>query len=195
MRPGQRRVMGAGMIFEELPLGGAYRIDLSRREDERGWFARVFCADAMREHGLASCVRQTNHSFTKRRGTIRGLHYQLPPNAEAKLIRCVRGAVFDVIVDLRAGSPTQFCWHGEVLSDVNNRMMYVPEGFAHGFQALSDGAEVSYQSSAPYTPDSERGIRYNDPKTGITWPVHEVIVSQKDAAIPSLESTFGGIVL
>jgi len=133
--------------------------------------------------------------MTFRRGTIRGLHYQVPPCAEVKLIRCVRGSIQDVIVDVRAGSPTFLHWHSEILSDSNLKMIYVPEGFAHGTQALEDNVEITYQSSAIYSPQHERGIHFNDPMIGIKWSVPQVIISPKDAGWPFLDGQFEGVLL
>jgi dTDP-4-dehydrorhamnose 3,5-epimerase len=136
---------------------------------------------------------QTNQSASRRAGTIRGLHYQKPPHAEAKLVRCLRGAIQDVMVDLRHGSPTFLRWHAEILTAEMLRMVYVPEGFAHGFQALQDDTEVTYQSSSYYAPESEGCVRYNDPLVGIAWEIEEVIVSRKDATSPLLEPEFQGV--
>jgi dTDP-4-dehydrorhamnose 3,5-epimerase len=183
------------MKFRETALSGAFVIDLSPIRDERGWFARTFCALTFQDRGLAHVFLQTNHSVTARRGTIRGLHYQLPPAAEAKLVRCVRGSVQDVMVDLREGLPSFLQWHGEVLTDQNLRMVYVPAGFAHGYQALETGSEVTYQSSSVYTPALERCLRYADPRVNIAWMVSEVIVSAKDANCPLLSADFRGVAL
>src|SRR5262249_51256434 len=188
-----RSGMGCPMKFHEVPLRGAYLIELSPKQDERGYFVRTFCAEAFRAHGLPATFVQVNHSLSARRGTIRGLHYQRLPAAEAKLFRCVRGAVQDVMVDLRRGSPTFLRWHSEVLTDLNQRMVYVPPGFAHGFQALEDDAEVTYQVTAPYTPQLQGGLRYNDPRVNIAWLVPEVIVSPKDATTPLLSPDFSGV--
>lgn len=183
------------LTFVPLPLAGAFRIEPVRRVDARGHFFRTFCAAAFAEKGIASVFVQTNHSKSLVRGTIRGLHYQLPPAAEAKLVRCVRGEVQDVFVDLRAGSPTFRQWHAEVLSDDNCRLVYVPPGFAHGYQAMTDGAEVTYQASASYQPGVERQVRFDDPGLGIRWEVSPVIVSDKDRTCPDLPADFAGIVL
>jgi len=181
------------MKFHETALRGAFVIDLTPIRDERGLFARTFCAQTFQERGLAEVFVQTNHSVTARRGTIRGLHYQLPPAVEAKLVRCVRGSVQDVMVDLRKGSPTFLGWHAEVLTDRNLRMVYVPAGFAHGYQALEDASEVTYQSSAFYTPRLEKCLRYDDPRVKISWMAPEVIVSAKDANSLLLSPDFPGV--
>jgi dTDP-4-dehydrorhamnose 3,5-epimerase len=183
------------MRFQETALRGAFVIDLTPIRDDRGWFARTFCSQTFRERGLAGSFVQTNHSVTVRRGTIRGLHYQGPPAPEAKLVRCVRGSVQDVMVDMRKASPTFLRWHSTVLSGDNLRMVYVPAGFAHGYQALEDGTEVTYQSSAFYTPAAEACLRYNDPLVNITWKVQDVTVSAKDANCPLLSPDFVGVEL
>jgi dTDP-4-dehydrorhamnose 3,5-epimerase len=181
--------------FVATPLAGAYIIEPTALRDERGFFARVFCAEEFSRRGLCPHFTQVNHSMSLHRGTIRGLHYQLPPRAEVKLLRCLRGSVQDVMVDLRRNSPTFLHWHAELLSEQNGKMIYVPEGFAHGFQALEDGAAVTYQSSAPYSPLHERGVRFNDPSLAIAWHVPEAIVSPKDEKWPDLEKDFLGILL
>jgi dTDP-4-dehydrorhamnose 3,5-epimerase len=181
------------MKFHETSLPGAFVIEMSPDRDERGLFARAFCGRTFRERGLPDVFVQTNHVVTARRGTIRGLHCQMPPAAEAKLVRCVRGAVQDVMVDLRRESPTFLRWHSEILTDDNLRMMYVPAGFAHGYQALADRAIVTYQVTAPYTPGLELAVRYNDPRVNITWEVPDVIVSAKDAMSPLLAPDFPGV--
>jgi dTDP-4-dehydrorhamnose 3,5-epimerase len=179
--------------FLPTPLAGAYVLEQTALRDERGYFARVFCGREFAERGLCTRFVQTNHSLSLRRGTIRGLHYQLEPAAEVKLFRCIRGAVQDVMVDLRQGSPTFLRWHAEVLTEDNLKMVYVPAGFAHGFQALADGSAVTYQSSSYYSPGCERGVRYDDPLLGIAWQVPEVIVSPKDLAWPGLDARFLGV--
>jgi dTDP-4-dehydrorhamnose 3,5-epimerase len=181
------------MKFHETALRGAFVIELSPFRDDRGEFARVFCSRTFREMGLVESFVQTNHVRTARRGTIRGLHYQAPPAAEAKLIRCVRGSIQDVIVDLRRGSPTFLCWHSEVLTYDNRRMVYSPPGFAHGFQALEPDSEATYQVSAYYTPRLEGCVRYNDPRVSVEWLVPDVTVSSKDAECPLLPPDFRGL--
>lgn len=168
------------MIFTPTRLRGAVVIEPERREDDRGFFARVYCEREFREHGLTPNVSQTNISWNPRRGTLRGMHYQLPPHAEAKLVRCTRGAIFDVIVDLRPGSPTHREWVGVELNEDNRRMLFVPEGFAHGFVTLRDDTEITYQVSEFYTPGAERGLRWDDPGLGIEWPIEPLVVSDKD---------------
>ena len=172
------------MIFVETKLKGAHIIEPEKREDERGFFARSWCEREFAEHGLNPHTVQCNISFNKKRGTLRGMHYQVEPCAEAKLVRCTQGAIYDVIIDLRLGSPT-FSQHiAEVLTAKNHKMLYVPEGFAHGFQALEDQTEVFYQMSGFYAPQFARGIRWNDPAFGIEWPIGEPIVLERDATYP-----------
>lgn len=172
------------MIFTETRLAGAYVIEIERHEDERGFFARTFCAREFGERGLATRFVNTNLSRTLSKGTLRGLHYQVPPDAEAKLVRCTRGAIWDAVVDLRPDSPTAGEWVGVELSRDSGRMVYVPEGFAHGFLTLTDDVEAVYQISAFYAPESERGLRWDDPAIGIEWPAPVRIVSEKDRAWP-----------
>jgi dTDP-4-dehydrorhamnose 3,5-epimerase len=176
------------MIFTETPLAGAFVIDLERLEDERGFFARTFCMLEFEEHGLERFTAQCNLSFNKRAGTVRGMHYQLPPATEGKLVRCTNGAIYDVIIDLRPKSPTYLRHFGVRLDDANRRSLYVPPLFAHGYQALSDGAEVSYQVSEFYSPGQERGLRYDDPAIGIEWPLPVTVISAKDAAWQPIRS-------
>lgn len=174
------------MIFTETKLGGAFVIDPEFREDERGFFARTFCQHEFAAHGLKVDVAQANLSFNHRAGTLRGLHFQRPPAAETKLVRCTRGAIVDVIVDLRPGSPTYLQHVAVELSEDNRRALYVPELFAHGYQTLTDGAEVTYQVGEFYTPGAEGGLRYDDPRLGIAWPLPVTVISDKDAAWPLL---------
>ncbi|MCB0589515.1 MAG: dTDP-4-dehydrorhamnose 3,5-epimerase [Phaeodactylibacter sp.] len=183
------------MIFRETHLGGAYVIEPEPFRDERGFFARTFCRREFEAVGHHKEFVQFNHSHTRQKGTIRGLHYQRPPHAEVKLIRCIKGSVFDVIVDIRRGSRT-FLGHFSVeLSERNMKMIYVPEGFAHGFQALEAGTELIYHHTAYYAPDSEGGIRFDDPVLGIEWPLPVAELSEKDEAYPGLSRQFSGIVL
>jgi len=171
--------------FSPTSLSGAFLIDIQRLEDERGWFARTFCADEFAEHGLPTHLVQASMSLTRRAGTLRGMHYQLAPHAEDKLVRCVQGAIWDCIVDLRAESPTYCRWFGAELSAANGRMMLVPKGFAHGFVTLADDAAVSYHMSAFYAPESQRGARWNDPAFGIEWPVPVLDMSDRDRQWPA----------
>lgn len=183
------------MTFTETKLKGCYILDIERREDDRGFFARIMCTEELRAHGLTADFAQENASTNHRAGTIRGMHYQREPHAEAKLVRCTKGSVFDVAVDVRPGSPTYLQWVGVELTEENYRMFYVPEGFAHGYLSLTDGAAVSYLVSHPYVPGTEGGIRFDDPAVGIEWPRAVVVVSEKDRAWPLLAApaTVGGI--
>jgi len=173
------------VTFEETRLPGAFVIDLERREDSRGFFARTWCARELGDHGLSTRLVQANMSWNPRRGTLRGMHFQHPPHAEAKLVRCTRGAIHDVIIDLRRDSPTYKQWIGVDLTPENGRALYVPEGFAHGFQTLVPDTEVHYLVSEFYTPESEGGVRWNDPAFGIEWPdPANAFLSDKDASWP-----------
>ena len=172
------------MNFIETKLKGAFIIDLKRIEDERGFFARAWCQDEFKAHNLNPRMVQLNVGLSRRRGTIRGMHYQTSPSEEAKLARCTKGAIHDVIIDLRRGSPTHKQWIGVDLTDDNRRMLYVPEGFAHGYQALTDDAEMYYQTTQFYAPASATGVRFNDPAFGITWPLPVELVSPQDRNWP-----------
>ncbi len=172
------------MIFNESTLSGAFLVDLDRKEDLRGYFARVFCAEEFRAKGLNPCVAQCSISFNRRKGTLRGMHWQAAPKAEAKLIRCTRGAILDVIVDLRSNSPTRLQHITAELSCDNGRMLYIPEGFAHGFQTLANDTEVFYQMSEFFAPDCGRGARWNDPTFKIAWPLPDPIINDRDKAWP-----------
>lgn len=181
------------MIFNPTPLHGAYTIDLEKRGDDRGFFARVFCEKEFGDHRLANHFVQVNNSLSSKKGTLRGMHYQLPPFAEVKVLRCLKGALYDVIVDLRPDSPTFKKWFGAELTAENRRMMYVPQGFAHGLLTLTDETEVLYFVSSFYSPEKERGLRYNDPAIGIVWPIEPVEVSQKDRNWPDINESFHGL--
>ncbi len=183
------------MIFTELPLKGAFIIDLSPYHDERGVFFRSFCAKLFEVNGLVASYVQTNNSISSSAGTIRGLHYQVQPFAEVKLLRCVRGSIYDVMVDIRFDSPTFMKSHSEILTSDCYRLVYVPVGFAHGFQTLVDDVEVTYQTSALYNPHFERQIKWDDPRLGIQWPIVKPILSPKDSCAPYLQSDYSGIVL
>jgi dTDP-4-dehydrorhamnose 3,5-epimerase len=176
------------MRFSETPLGGAYLIELDRVEDERGFFARSYCADELAAQGLTAAMSQCSLSFNAKAGTLRGMHFQAPPHEETKLVRCTAGAVLDVIVDIRAESPTYRQWYGTELSASNHRSLYIPEGFAHGFMSLADDTEVLYMISVPYAPGFGRGLRWNDPAIGIHWPREPAVISTRDAEYPLLVS-------
>ena len=172
------------MRFTPLPLPGAYVLDLEPLTDERGFFARTFCRDEFRAHGLNPELVQCSVSYNLRGGTLRGMHYQAAPDAEAKLVRCTRGAIYDVLLDLRPNSPTYLQWTAVELTAANRSLAYIPEGLAHGFQTLEDDTEVFYQMSHPYVPGAARGVRWNDPAFAIDWPLAERILSAKDQAYP-----------
>jgi dTDP-4-dehydrorhamnose 3,5-epimerase len=175
------------MIFHDTELKDARLIEIEPRGDARGMFARTFCSSEFATAGLETVFVQQNTSVSAEKGTIRGMHFQRPPYQEVKLIRCLRGAILDVIVDLRRDSPTFLKHQGFELTANNRRMLYVPKGFAHSFQTLTDDIEVSYLVSAPYTPDAEGGVRYNDPHLGIEWPLPVSVISDKDANWPLLD--------
>jgi dTDP-4-dehydrorhamnose 3,5-epimerase len=175
------------MIFSPLPLPGAFAIDLERREDARGFFARLFCAQEFADQGLQTTWVQCNTSFTSARGTLRGMHFQYSPMAEAKLIRCLHGAIFDVMVDVRDGSPTFGRWTALELSAQNRTMAYIPAGFAHGFQTLMSDTELLYFHSQVYSAVNEGGLRYDDPTVAIPWPLPVTALSPRDAAFPGLD--------
>lgn len=172
------------MIFSQTALPGAFLIDPERLEDERGFFARSFCTTEFEAHGLHTACAQCNISFNPKRGTLRGMHFQLPPHQEAKLVRCTQGAIYDVIIDLRPESPTFRQYLGAELNAANRRMLYIPPGLAHGFQTLEHNTEVFYQMSAPYSPAAAAGIRYDDPAFSIPWPLPISSVSEKDLSFP-----------
>ena len=168
-------------------LAGAYVVDHERKSDFRGFFARTFCTREFEAHGLRPTVAQCNVAFNHYRGTIRGMHYQVGPSRETKLVRCTRGAILDVIIDMRPGSPTYLRHVAVELTAENHRALYVPGMFAHGYQALTDGAEVTYQVGEFYTPGYERGLRHDDPAFGIEWPLPVSVISEKDAGWPLFE--------
>lgn len=175
------------MIFHETPLPGVLIIEPQRREDERGYFARLFCRDELRTAGIELEIQQCNESFNHRRGTLRGLHYQAAPFAEQKIVSCLRGAVYDVALDLRKDSPTFGQWHAVELTSENRRMLYMPEGIAHGFQTLSDETELFYQMGQSYSPAHARGIRYDDPQFQIAWPEPVTVISERDRSWPDYD--------
>lgn len=183
------------MQFNPSPLAGAFTIDLERKGDNRGFFARAFCENEFAAAGLETRFKQMNNSLTSNKGTLRGMHYQLPPSAEVKVVRCLRGALYDVIVDLRPDSATFGKWFGAELTAENRRMMYVPRGFAHGFVTLTDDTEALYMVSDVYAPDKERGLRFDDPWMNIDWPVKPEEVSAKDAAWPLFNPEWHGVEL
>ncbi len=173
------------MIFTETELKGAYIIEIKKLEDERGFFGRSFCRREMEEHGLSADIVQANTSVSLKKGTLRGMHFQVEPYQEAKLIRCVRGSIYDVIIDLRPESPTFKRWFGVELRADNYKMLYVPERFAHGFITITDNVEVCYNVTAFYIPGAERGIRWNDRAFNIEWPFEPLVISDKDRVHPN----------
>jgi dTDP-4-dehydrorhamnose 3,5-epimerase len=175
------------MRFIETELQGAYIIELERREDERGFFARAFCQKEFAQHGLKPVIAQANVASNRRKGTLRGMHFQYPPAAETKLVRCTRGAILDIIVDLRPESRTYLRHIAVELSAENQRALYVPERFAHGYQALEDNTDTSYQVGEFYTPNAEGGLRYDDPRLGLSWPLPVSVMSDKDKVYKSLD--------
>jgi dTDP-4-dehydrorhamnose 3,5-epimerase len=173
------------MIFKAIPLDGAFVIELEKHQDDRGYFARTFCQLELGNRGLNPNIAQANTALSHLKGTLRGMHYQSEPYAEIKLVRCIRGAVFDVIIDLRPDSSSYCKWFGIELTADNSKMVYVPKGFAHGYQTLMDNTEVSYLVSQFFTPEFEKGVRWNDKRFGISWPEDKkVLLSDKDRAWP-----------
>ena len=177
------------MLFHEAPLKGAFVLEVEPHNDERGIFARVFCEEEFAVRGLNTVYRQCSVSWNKNKGTLRGMHFQVEPGEEVKLVRCTSGSIYDVIVDLRPNSPTKGRWFGVELSQDNRRSLYIPNGFAHGFITLQDEVEVYYMISVPYRPDLARGIRWDDPGLAIEWPFSPKIISQRDRTYPA----FGGL--
>lgn len=175
------------MRFLETPVAGAWVIEPEPVRDERGSFARLYCREEFARHGLAATVAQVNAGFSPRAGTLRGLHYQVAPHLEAKLVSCTRGRAFDVVVDLRSGTPGFGRWHGEELDPGNGRMLYVPEGCGHGYLTLEPDTEVRYQASTPFVPAAGRGVRWDDPRLAIEWPRPVLVISARDAAWPLLD--------
>lgn len=175
------------MIFTETKLKGAFIIDLERREDSRGFFARAFCQHEFKAHGLKPAIAQANIASNFKKGTLRGMHFQYPPAAESKLVRCTRGAILDIIVDLRPESPTYLQHVAVELNETNQRALYVPERFAHGYQTLSDNTDTSYQVGEFYTPEAEGGLMYDDIRLGLKWPLPVAVISEKDQKFPPLD--------
>lgn len=183
------------MRYTALSLPGAYLIDVEPLQDERGLFARIWCRRELEQHGLDTAIAQCNISLSRKRGTLRGMHFQAPPHEEIKLVRCMRGAVYDVIVDLRRDSPTFRHWFGTELTADNRRMLYIPKGMAHGFLTLQPDTEVYYQMSEPYLKESVRGVRWNDPVFAIAWPGPVEVISERDRAFPDFrDDEYGGAV-
>lgn len=183
------------MIIENVGIDGLKLITPEPFYDERGYFSRIFCQKDLAEIKENLVIAQVNNSFTKKKGSIRGMHFQYPPSAELKIVRCVRGSIFDVGVDIRKDSPTFLKWHGEVLSAENQKMLVIPEGFAHGFQTLEDNCEIIYFNTAFYSKESESAISYKDPKIGIKWLEEVTVVSEKDQNHPFIDENFEGVIL
>lgn len=181
------------MIFVSTKLNGCYTIELSPFSDSRGWFARTYCKSEFQQIGHTKEWVQLNHSTTFSIGTIRGMHYQVKPFREIKMVRCIVGTVYDVIVDLREGSSTFLQWFGTELSAENKKMIYIPEGFAHGFQTLTNGCELIYHHTEFYNPNAEAGIKYNEPLVNIQWPLPLTEISERDNNHPYLDVNFKGI--
>jgi dTDP-4-dehydrorhamnose 3,5-epimerase len=176
------------LIFKETTLPGAYVIEPEKIGDERGYFARIWCKRELQQHGLKGDLAQSNVGFSHRKGTLRGLHFQKSPYAEVKIVRCTKGSIFDVIVDLRPDSRTYKGWFGVELSDENSRMIYVPEGFAQGYMTLTDNTEMNYHTSEFYNTEAASGVRYNDIDIGIRWPLNPTVISQQDRNWPLIEN-------
>jgi len=174
------------MIFEETPLRGAYVIEPERINDHRGFFARVWCKKELQRRGLNSELSQSNIGFSHVKGTLRGLHFQKPPHAESKIVRCTRGSIFDVIVDLRPESPTYKRWFGIELSDENGKMVYVAEGMAQGYMTLQDNTEINYHTTEFFNAEAASGVRFDDPVLGIRWPMSATAISEQDRSWPLL---------
>lgn len=181
------------MKFVPLPLQGAYCIELSPHRDERGEFTRLFCARELEEIGHTKKIVQINHSMNRTKGTIRGLHFQFPPSPEIKIVTCMSGRVFDVIVDIRKNSPTFLSWYGQELSQATRRMLYIPAGFAHGFQTLEESTELLYLHTEFFSSSNEGGLRYDDERVGIQWPLEATEVSARDRSLHKLTEEFKGI--
>lgn len=175
------------MLFTKTSFEGAFLIKAERIEDNRGYFATTFAVPDFEAHGLSTKVLQTSTSFNKKKGTVRGMHLQLAPYGETKLVRCISGAIFDVLVDLRPGSATFGKWEGFELSAENMNMLYIPEGFGHGYQTLSDNAEVAYMLGQVYSPAHARGLRHDEPAVAIKWPLPLSVISERDAALPGID--------
>ncbi len=185
--------MTSRFVFQECPLAGLFTIRRRPLVDSRGFFSRFYCAEEFRALGLQQPIAQINHSLTTSRGAIRGLHFQHPPHGETKIVNCLRGKVFDVAVDIRRSSETFLKWHGEILSAENKVGLYIPDGFAHGFQALSDDCELLYLHSSPYTASGEDGLNVNDPTLAISWPLAMEDCSERDQNHPMIDNSFVGV--
>ena len=183
------------MKFSKTKLNGLFVIELEPFQDERGKFFRVYCENELNDIGHNKRIVQINQSLTKKKGTIRGMHFQYPPKAEIKMVRCLKGSIFDVAIDLRSNSPTFLKWHSEILSEDNMMILYIPEGFAHGFQTLENDSELLYLHTEIYSPGYEGGINYKDPKINIKWPLEITDVSERDTSFKLIGEDFQGIIL
>lgn len=184
---------GTRFAFTPTRLVGLSVIQRLPIEDDRGFLCRLYCAEEFRDVGLRQPIAQINHTYTRRSGTVRGLHFQYPPHAEKKLVSCIRGEIFDVAVDLRKGSPTFLCWHGELLSARNYKSLLIPEGFAHGFQTLADDCELVYLHTASYASEAEGGLNVQDTRLAIAWPLPIGELSTRDRSYPRVRDGFEGI--
>jgi len=181
--------------FHPTPLEGLWVVQRKPIEDQRGFFCRFFCAEEFQAAGLKNPLAQINHTYTKKKGAVRGLHFQYPPHAESKIISCIHGEVFDVAVDIRKGSPTFLRWHGEILSATNQKSLFIPEGFAHGFQTLTKNCELLYLHSEPFHSQAEGALHVTDPGIGIVWPIAVAELSERDRNHPFIDSDFEGLSL
>jgi dTDP-4-dehydrorhamnose 3,5-epimerase len=181
------------LTIRPAPLSGLFAVERKQLQDERGFFSRFFCAEELAEVGFKSPIAQVNHTLTRQKGAVRGLHFQYPPHAEDKFVSCLQGSVFDVAVDLRQGSPTFLQWHAQILSADNSTSLLIPSGFAHGFQALEDNCELIYLHSKPYCPAAEGALNLADPALNIHWPLPFSSMSARDAAHPLITAGFSGI--
>ncbi len=172
------------MKFTETPIGGVLLVDLEPVHDERGFFARMYCEEEFRSRGLEPRIAQSSMAHNARKGTLRGMHFQRDPHAEVKLVRCTSGSVYDVVIDLRPGSPTFRHWFGTELTARNRRMLYIPHGIAHGYQSLEDETEISYQMSTPYLPEAAAGVRWDDPAFAVRWPLEVTAITERDRSYP-----------
>ena len=187
--------MGDAVKISQNPIANAFLIEPEPHLVHRGMFARIFCQDEFRQIGHYKKIVQINHSLTRKKGSIRGMHVQYPPKAEIKIVKCLRGSVFDVLADLRRNSTSFLQWYGEILSAKNLKMMYIPEGCVHGFQSLEENTELLYLHTEYYSPEHEGGVRYDDPLVNITWPLEATEISSKDLSYPLLPEDYKGIIL
>ena len=187
--------MSGRFQFQECPLSGLYRVKRLPIKDTRGFFSRFFCAEEFKALGFRQPIAQMNHTLTVKKGAVRGMHFQHPPHSEVKIVNCLQGEVFDVVVDIRKGSPTFLKWHGEILSAENQTGLYIPEGFAHGFQALTNNCEMMYLHSTFYAPNAEGGLNVTDPALDISWPLAFTEYSERDQNHPMTDSSFTGVMV